>query len=218
MRRVGVIWMCLFVLSGCWRPNRVENGFPAAIRTWRQAVLHDQPRRAYELLDDETRQKLPYPRFEQEWKANRAEMLHEARRMNPEKARMTAVIRLGKSDSATLVSQKPGVWKVEDAPGLRPSTPSPEALLRGMAGALKRRDWPEYLSLMTPEYRHAVEEDMNNKILMFEKAAENLPAGDTGSILRVPLDASGVLVLVLRRVHGAWRVDGFETARGGKAK
>ena len=87
-----------------------------------------------------------------------------------------------------------------------------------MAGALKRRDWPLYLSLLTPEYRHAVEEDIDQKIRMFEKAAENLPSAGAGTVLRVPLDAAGVTVLVLRRVNGSWRVDGFETARGGKPK
>lgn len=218
MRKIDIACVGLFVLLGCWRPNRVENGFSGAVQAWQDAVVQDRPRRAYELLDEEIRKKMPYARFVEEWKANRAEMLYEARRMKPGNARMTAVIHLGKTESATMVSPRRGVWKVEDAPGLRPSASSPDALLRSLAGALSRRDWPMYLSLLTPEYRHAVEEDIDQKIRNLEKAAENVPAAETGTLLRVPMDSAGMVMIVLRKINGSWRVEGFETARGGKPK
>ena len=75
-----------------------------------------------------------------------------------------------------------------------------------------------YLSLLTPEYRHAVEEDIDQKIRNLEKAAENVPAAETGTLLRVPMDSAGMVMIVLRKINGSWRVEGFETARGGKPK
>lgn len=220
MSRLGVGWLCICLAfwTGCWRPNRVENDFSGTLDAWRNAVIHNQPRRAYALLDAQTRQQMPYARFEREWKENRAEMLHEARHLTIQNARMTATIQLGKNENATLVATKPGRWRVEDAPGIRPSGTDPAAVMRAMAAALKRRDWPMYLSLLTPEYRHAVEEDFDLKIKTLEKASENQAAPASGNMMRIPLDSSGMLVLVLRRINGVWRVDGFETTRGGKTK
>lgn len=214
---IKLAWIGLFIFLGCWRSNQVENSVTGAISAWKNAVLHNRPRQAYALLDHATQQKMPYARFEMEWKTNRVEMLYHARQLKPENARLTAVIHLKNNDSATLVSWRRGIWKVDDAPGLRPVTSSPEALLRGIIDALKRHDWPLYLALLTPAYRNAVEEDIDQKIKMFEKAAENLTDVSTGDTLRVMLDTAGV-VLVLRKINGSWRIDGFETMRGGKPK
>jgi hypothetical protein len=197
----------------------VENGFSGALDQYREAVLANQPRKAYGLLDPETQQKMPYAQFEREWKTNRREMVHEARRMKVSNARMQAIIHLRKDVTATMVAEKPGQWRVEDAPGLRPSPSDPAQLIRMLVLALERRDFALYLSLLSPAYQKAVSEEIELKIRQIEKAAEQMSTtSGSGEMARIPLDSSGAVLLVLRKVNGAWRVDGWESARSGKGK
>ncbi len=221
MRALGFWLFCAVTLlsAGCWGRTRVESGFAGALDEYRAAVLANAPRRAYRLLDPETQQKLPFAQFEREWKANRKEMVHEARRMKPGKARLQAVIFLRKDVTATLVAEKPGQWRVEDAPGLRPSPSDPGQLIRLLVTAMERRDLPMYLSLLSPAYQKAVADEIELKIKQIEKAAEQMSTtSGSGEVARIPLDATGAVLLVLRKVNGAWRVDGWESARSGKGK
>ncbi|PKN24469.1 MAG: hypothetical protein CVU65_11650 [Deltaproteobacteria bacterium HGW-Deltaproteobacteria-22] len=215
-------WMiCAVTLltAGCWGRTQVEKGFSGALDEYREAVLSNQPRKAYRLLDSDTQQKLPYAQFEREWKTNRREMVHEARRMKLKNARMQAVIYLRKDVTATMVAEKPGQWRVEDAPGLRPAPSDPAQLIRMLVSALERRDFAMYLSLLSPAYQKAVSDEIEQKIKQIEKAAEQMSTtSGSGEVARIPLDATGAVLLVLRKVNGAWRVDGWESARSGKGK
>jgi len=221
MRALGCWLFCAVTLlsAGCWGRTQVESGFAGALDEYREAVLANSPRRAYRLLDPETQQKLPFAQFEREWKANRKEMVHEARRMKPGQARLQAVIFLRKDVTATLVAEKPGQWRVEDAPGLRPAPSDPAQLIRLLVTAMERRDLPMYLSLLSPAYQKAVSDEIELKIKQIEKAAEQMnTTSGSGEVARIPLDATGAVLLVLRKVNGAWRVDGWESARSGKGK
>jgi len=221
MRAFSLWLFCAVMLlsAGCWGRAQVEGGFAGALDEYREAVLANAPRRAYRLLDSDTQQKLPYAQFEREWKANRKEMVHEARLMKVKNGRMQAVIHLRKDVTATMVAEKPGRWRVEDAPGLRPTPSDPAQLIRLLVTALERRDLPMYMSLLSPAYQKAVSDELELKIKQIEKAGEQMSTtSGSGEVARIPLDATGAVLLVLRKVNGAWRVDGWETARSGKGK
>ncbi len=88
-----------------------------------------------------------------------------------------------------------------------------------LVSALERRDFAMYMSLLSPAYQKAVSDEIELKIRQIEKAAEQMSTtSGAGEVARIPLDATGAVLLVLRKVNGAWRVDGWESARSGKGK
>ncbi|PKN44961.1 MAG: hypothetical protein CVU59_10345, partial [Deltaproteobacteria bacterium HGW-Deltaproteobacteria-17] len=104
-------------------------------------------------------------------------------------------------------------------PGLRPAPSDPTQLIRMLVSALERRDFAMYMSLLSPAYQKAVSDEIELKIRQIEKAAEQMSTtSGAGEVARIPLDATGAVLLVLRKVNGAWRVDGWESARSGKGK
>ncbi len=216
----ALLVMALIALTGgCYRAGRVEKGFSGTLEEYRLAVLKNQPKKAYELLDEGMKKQIPYAQFEREWKLNRREMVHEAERMKPEKARIQAVIHLDKKRTATMVAEKPGKWRVHDAPGLRPSPADPEELVRLLVQALERRDLLLYISLLSPAYQKTVMEDIEQKMRQIEKASEKaFGESGTGDVVKIPLDATGSVMLVLRKIDNAWRVDGWESPRQTKPR
>ncbi|MBU1241000.1 hypothetical protein KJ865_14900 [Myxococcota bacterium] len=199
------------LLISCTKTGPVKTGASQIIDSYRQAVLNDQPKKAYDLLDAETQKKVPYTWFAAQWKTNRKEMLYQARSIKGKDPRVTVRYSGKNGTRITMVTEK-GKWKVEEAPGLLPSPESPEKLLGLMVKAIDTLDLALYISLLSPRYRDTIIATLKKKMAELEKARLKIPANKNDAVeqVTIPLDSYGNVQLVLKKYGTGWKVESWE--------
>ena len=206
-----LLTIAMIFLFACQRTGPVKTGATQTLDAYREAVLQNQPQKAYALLDEETRKKVPFSWFATQWKTNRKEMLYQARSIKGKEPLVTVRF-MGKDGTRiTMVTEK-GKWKVEEAPGLLPSPDSPEKLLGLMIKAIDTLDLALYISLLSPQYRDNIVSTLRKKMAELEKARLKIPKNKNEVIeqVTVPLDNYGNVQLVLKKYGTGWKVESWE--------
>ncbi len=179
------------------------------LRRYMQALVSDNPRGAYQLLDGPTQEKLPYPRFLYEWRNNpteRAEQAAALKKRLAEPVTVHAVVKGGARQATFLwVPGRTGSWVLLD-PDLRAARPeSPEEALRILVAAADERSYEAVLRVLSPSQRALIETELRERIgLMRAALSRGRQAEVNGNTARYEYDPR--FHVELRKEQGAWWV------------
>lgn len=198
-------------MLSCAGGNKQMDSLQNTIDAYRKAVIEDNPKAAYALLDKDAQTLTSWNEFLENWKKNRKEMLEQANSINK-----TAEIRLKveNPDGSTveMVTEK-GKWKVESAPGIEKNSLTPATVLENMASALEKMDFNLFLNLLAPEYRKAIIDAIAAKLKQINYAHNQVKDSkdNTQDTMNIPLDQSNKTFIILKKYGKSWKIYGFKT-------
>jgi hypothetical protein len=186
----------------------------AGARAWSAALAADSPDRGYDLLAKTVQKRVPKALFAERWKTAQKERARQATALTSalgqsgqrgERARFRA----GK-DSVGLVHEAGG-WRLE-SPLLQPlRADSPQAALRGLAGAIGERDVEAVLRLMSRARRERLQERLRGLARGLEQhAGDPIELVRDRAVLRWS-DGTVRWRIVLVRENGEWRLDDIDS-------
>jgi hypothetical protein len=197
----------VFSFLGCSHSKQTgDGGTQTIIQKYRNSVIKNKPKIAYNLLDKETQNRMPYSLFLLKWKKNRKELLSQVKELKNKKPEIEATITIDKKVKINMVSEK-GKWKVKNAPGLTPAPESPKQLLNLMIKSIENYNFLTYLNLLSPAYKKAIIKELQLKIKQIENAISSLPKdGVKGDSITLPLDKNGYLQVELKKENNVWKI------------
>lgn len=199
----------IFIISilGCSHSKQSsDGGTQNIIKRYRNSVIQNKPKTAYNLLDKDTQNRIPYSLFLLKWKKNRKELLSQVKELKDKKPEIEATITVDKKVKINMVSEK-GKWKVKNAPGLTPSPETPKQLLNLMIKSIENYNFLTYLNLLSTPYKKAIIKELQLKIKQLENAISSLPKdGVKGDSITLPLDKNGYLQVELKKENNVWKI------------
>lgn len=204
-------WVLLLLLlpSACARGNQA--GPASAVDRWIEATDDDDAQAAYALLNKETREQMPYPRFLKLWGATGRERQRQAEAMRSAIADRAAVeeralIGLTADKGAYLVREEEG-WRL-DAPLLSSvRTPKPQDALLHLRKAMHDLSVDQLKRILSTAGRTRLEELIGDfRTGLRENEGAEVQVSGHIAILEWK-DDKGIWRIKLVLENGEWRID-----------
>jgi hypothetical protein len=202
---VRALALTLGLLGACTSPATIA-GPEATLRAYTEALREGDARKAYGLLDPDTREAVSFERFARTFEENRAELQEQARQVEDAvrsgEVQSRAAVELAEAETAVLTLEE-GRWTilggVLDAPALQ----TPRDAVLALRHAVQRRSLRGLMRVLAREPRAGLEDERRR---FLDETADplDLEVDIQGNRARVRLTGGRVILLV--REAGEWRV------------
>ena len=182
------------------------------VRAWVDALRADDPRRAYDLLADDTREHISFDQFASQWKSSAAERAWQAAALDKS---LTGAPDVGEHASVTLgdgkvvqLDRDGAAWRIDSPLVTRAHASRPRDAIRLFADAIAARDLTALLGTLTARRRDGLGQQLDGFLKGIAKRTGD-PIDEFGSDrAELRWDEGGIRYrLVLRKEDGDWRID-----------
>lgn len=197
------LWALAIVAAGCAHTPDARLDPQPMLRAWSDAIAHDDPHAAYQLLSAGVKSRLSEPDFLVQWKAAPAELTaqQDALRTATVARQTSALERDGRS---LVVVREAGHWRLT-AP--RPSdegSATPEEALRRFIAALDAHDFDALMRLLAEPLRSSVEEALSDRLEKLRITVKKGGIETGGDHARIRYDSRYHIDLI--QENGRWRI------------
>lgn len=203
--------MVLSLIAACGGPGGPSGKAADGVKAYLAALKSDDPKDAYNLLDNVTRRRVTYDEFARQWKAGAKERawqvaeLEKSLKGNPDVGERALV---SYSDGKLVQLEREGeVWRLESELVSRSRAKRPRDAIRLFADAVQQRDINGMLGVLTTRRREGIAKQVEGFVAGIGKHV-NGPLEELTDRAELRWDEGGIRYrIVLKKEDDEWRVD-----------